>query len=62
VGFFIYNNTTKSIFNTPLLASVTHDMLTWRLEMDGVYTVKSAYKDIMNHDVEDVQHRLPGEL
>jgi hypothetical protein len=33
---------------------------TWKLEKDGGYTVRSAYKDVMNHNVAALQHRVPG--
>lgn len=52
-GFFD-NATARRIFNTPLLASVINDVPTWKLEKDGVYTVRSAYKDILNHDVVEI--------
>jgi len=42
------------------LTLVLHDMPTWKFEKDGVYSVKSTYKDIMNHNLEIVQHRVPG--
>lgn len=56
-GFF-YNNTARSISNTPLLALELHDVPTWELEKDGVYTDRSVYKGIMNHDVLALQHRV----
>lgn len=37
-----------------------NDVPTWKLEKDGAYTVRSAYKDIMNHNVATLQHRAPG--
>ena len=57
---FFDDVTARRIFNTPLLASVINDVPTWKLEKDGVYTVHSAYKDILNHDVVALQHRVPG--
>nr|ABN08838.1 Thioredoxin-like fold [Medicago truncatula] len=39
---------------------MTHDVPTWKFEKDGAYSVKSAYKDILNHDVSVVQHRVSG--
>lgn len=60
VFFFFYNNTTSNIVNTVLLPSLIHDVATLKLERDGVYTVKSAYKDIMNHDMTTLQHRVLG--
>jgi len=57
---FFDNATTRNIFNTLLLPSVTHDMPVWKFERDDGYSVKSAYKDIINHDVVVVQHRAPG--
>jgi len=32
----------------------------WKFEKDGAYTIKSAYKNILNHDMSVVQHCLPG--
>jgi hypothetical protein len=58
-GFFD-NNTARSKFNTPLLTSVLHDMPTWKFKKDDVYLIKSAYRDIMNHNLEVVQHNVPG--
>ena len=52
--------TARNIFNTPLLPSVTHDVPVWKFERGGAYSVKSAYKDILNHDVAVVQHRVSG--
>jgi hypothetical protein len=54
------NATARNIFNTPLFPSVTHDVPVWKFERDGAYSVNSAYKDILNHDVVVVQHRVPG--
>lgn len=54
--FFIYNNRARNIFNTPLLASVINDVSTCKLEKDGAYTVRSAYKNIMNHNFPTLQH------
>jgi len=58
--FFFYNVTARNIFYTPLLPSVTHDVPVWKFERDDAYSVKSAYKDILNHDMAVVQHRVPG--
>ena len=57
---FFDNVTARRIFNTPSLASVINDVPTWKLEKGGVYTVRIAYKDILNHDVVALQHRVPG--
>jgi hypothetical protein len=42
------NSIVRHIVNTPLLASVRTDKLVWKLEQDGVYTVRSAYKYYVN--------------
>jgi len=60
VNVFFDNATARNIFNTLLLHSVTHDVPVWKFEKDGAYSVKSAYKDILNHDVAVVQHRVSG--
>jgi len=57
---FFYNATARNFFNTPLFPSVTHDVPVWKFEKDGDYSVKTAYKDILNHDVAIIQHRVPG--
>jgi len=54
------NVTARNIFYTPLLLSLTHDVPVWKFERDGAYSVKSAYKDILNHDMAIVQHHMPG--
>jgi len=51
INSFFDNATARNIFNTPLFPSVTHDVPVLKFERDGVYSVKSAYKDILNHDV-----------
>jgi len=35
-------------------------MPSWKFDKDGVYSVQSAYIDIMNHNLEVVQHRVSG--
>jgi hypothetical protein len=60
INDFFDNATVRNIFNTPLFPSVTHDVLVWKFERDDAYSVKSAYKDILNHDVAVVHHRVPG--
>ena len=60
INAFLDNATAKNIFNTSLFPSVTHDVPVWKFERDGVYSVKSAYKDILNHDVVVVHHHVPG--
>jgi len=49
INGFLDNNTTKSIFNTSSMVSVINDVSTWKLEKDGAYTSRSAYKNIKNH-------------
>jgi len=62
INAFFDNATARNIFNTLLLPSVTHDVPVWKFKRDGDYSVKCAYKDILNHDVAVVQHRVPGNL
>lgn len=38
--------------HTPHLTSVLHDMPTWKVEKDGAYSVRSAYRDTMKHNLE----------
>jgi hypothetical protein len=42
------STTVRRIVNTPLLASVRTDKLVWKLEQDGLYTVRSAYNYYVN--------------
>jgi hypothetical protein len=60
INAFFDSATARNIFNTLLLPSVTHDVPVWKFERDGAYSVKSAYNDILNHDMAVVQHRVPG--
>lgn len=52
--------TAQKILATPLLSSVRTDAPTWRFEKDGKYSVRSAYRDIINNDQNAVQHRVAG--
>jgi hypothetical protein len=38
------SNTANSILKTPLIGSFRDDTLIWKLEHDGIYSVRSAYK------------------
>ncbi|KEH15732.1 hypothetical protein MTR_0607s0040, partial [Medicago truncatula] len=58
INTFFETVTARNIFNTLFLPSATHDMPVSKFETDGTYSVKSAYKDILNHDVAIVQHRV----
>ncbi|MCI80098.1 hypothetical protein A2U01_0101369, partial [Trifolium medium] len=42
------SNTVRRIVQTPLFASVRDDKLVWKMEQDGVYSVRSAYKQRVN--------------
>jgi hypothetical protein len=45
----MFDNTIENrIMQTPLLASVREDALVWKMEYDGVYSVRSAYKHCLN--------------
>jgi ribonuclease HI len=46
-GFFD-SITSSRILKTPLFASVSDDAIAWKLEHDGEYSVRSAYKYCMN--------------
>jgi len=35
-------------------------MSTWRFDKEYRYTTKSAYKDIINHNLEVLQYRMQG--
>jgi predicted transcriptional regulator YheO len=40
--------TSSRILKTPLIASVRDDTIVWKLEHDGAYSVRGAYKYCMN--------------
>jgi len=53
--------TTTQILCTPLISSVYVDKATWRFKKNGIYSVRSAYWDIINNDDTLLQHRIPGQ-
>jgi hypothetical protein len=52
--------TASQILQTPLLPSVRMDTTTWRYEINGLYSVRSAYRAIINNTDVLLQHRVPG--
>jgi len=51
--------TASQILQTPLLPSVRSDTATWRYEKNGIYSVRSAYRDIIHNTDVLLQHRVP---
>ncbi|PNX70097.1 pentatricopeptide repeat-containing protein, partial [Trifolium pratense] len=49
------------IMQTPLYASVRDDKLVWKLEQDGVYSVRSAYKQCVNDAGYQDRHGVAGQ-
>ncbi|CAJ2636477.1 unnamed protein product [Trifolium pratense] len=55
------NITLRRIMQTPLYASVRDDKLVWKLEQDGVYSVRSAYKQCVNDAGYQDRHGVAGQ-
>jgi hypothetical protein len=58
IRYVFDTGTANQILNTPLFPSVLVDKATWRLERNGCYSVRSAYRDITNNDAAMLQHRV----
>ena len=58
--FGVFNaETANQILQTPLLQSVHVDKETWRFEKNGLYSVRSAYREIISSYDALLQHRVP---
>ncbi|CAJ2636059.1 unnamed protein product [Trifolium pratense] len=55
------NITLRRIMQTPLYAFVRDDKLVWKLEQDGVYSVRSAYKQCVNDAGYQDRHGVAGQ-
>ena len=60
INYVFDSNMAEQIYKTPLLPSVRQDTATWRFEKNGNYSVRSAYRDIINNDPDLNQHRVTG--
>ena len=60
INYVFDNGTTEQIYKTPLLPSVQQDTVTWRFDKNGNYSVRSAYRDILNNDTALNQHCVTG--
>jgi len=52
--------TANQILQTPHLQLVHTDKATWRLEKNGLYSVRSAYREIINSNDAMLHYRVPG--
>jgi len=59
IHYVFDDGTTNKILQTPLLPSVRADAAVWRHEINGLYSVRSAYRDICNHHDTMLHHRVP---
>jgi hypothetical protein len=55
------NNTVRRIVQTPLYDSVHDDRLVWKLEHDGIYSVRSAYKHCVITAGNQERHGVAGQ-
>jgi len=46
---------------TPLLASVQHDRVVWKFEKNGIYSVRSAYRNIMEMNSNTHKQKINGD-
>ena len=60
IHYVFDDGTTSQILQTPLLPSVRRDTMVWRHEKNGLYSVRSAYRDIFNNQDAMLHHRIPG--
>jgi len=61
ISILFDNVSAYHISRTPLLASVQNDRAVWKFEKNGVYSVYSAYRDIMERDLNTHQNRIVGD-
>jgi hypothetical protein len=54
------SNTTTKFLQTPLFESVHEDIITWKPENNGVYSVRSAYKICVNSAGTQDRHGIAG--
>jgi hypothetical protein len=57
--YLLFDNVSaQHICRTPLYASVQQDIPTWKLEKNGIYSVRSAYRNIMDRSNIVQQHGI----
>jgi hypothetical protein len=59
-NIFDDSNTATKILQTPLFESIHEDIITWKPENNGVYSVRSAYKICVNSAGTQVRHCIAG--
>ena len=58
---YVFNAETASqILQTPLLRFVHMDTTTWKHKKNGLYSMCSAYREIINNNDYMLQHSIPG--
>ncbi|CAJ2637113.1 unnamed protein product [Trifolium pratense] len=55
------DSSARKILKTPLLDSVPVDKVIWRLEKDGHYSVKSAYRYCIDEAIDTTHLKVPGQ-
>jgi hypothetical protein len=55
------DSSARKILKTPLLHSVSVDKVTWRLEKDGHYSVKSAYRYCIDEAIDTTHLKVPDQ-
>ncbi|KAK2355577.1 hypothetical protein QL285_092977 [Trifolium repens] len=61
LGDMFDNNIVRRIVQTPLYDSVHDDKLVWKLEHDGIYSVRSAYKHCVITAGNQERHGVAGQ-
>jgi len=60
IFILFHNSSAYQICRTPLYASVQQNTPVWKLEKNGIYSVRSAYRSIMENSLTVQQHRIDG--
>lgn len=59
--YYLFDNISAyQIRRTPLISTAQQDRCVWKLEKNSIYSVRSAYRSIMEKDVNSHQHGIDG--
>ena len=61
IGILFGSVSAHQICRTPLLNSVQTDRVVWKYEKHGIYSVHSAYRNIMDRNLNAQQNRINGD-